>query len=434
MGNKLESAAAQDGSSRRFLNVLITVSVVAALGAAPSQYSLIGGEGRPHITPADLLIALAAVLWLLEVFLYRGFHDVALPPVSMIAYVIWAVIVSAVAIAADAHARLSAKEVLQLTGYFLVAAILFADTFRSASRLHIAVYVIMAAGSIVVIHGLIQGFRGPLLRTSTPDQIQAVCALFVNNHVLSAYLAVLTPFCVAILLLSGSTPLRVWATSLAVASLFLIFNGPLLLAAIVSAVAVGVLSGRRRAAAVIVATLALTMIVLPLASSGRGSHLVASVSFYSKWGREVILSYRYRRWQAGINIFRAHPFFGIGPGQFQEHVGKMKYHMLEDGMTPTPTPPENITASRQFVDNRYILTVAELGFPGLVLLLWIFAQSIRASITAYARAVDPLSKALFAGCLGITLAVLLGNVFTDFLVRGLALPLVFALTVPAREG
>ncbi len=106
--------------------------------------------------------------------------------------------------------------------------------------------------------------------------------------------------------------------------------------------------------------------------------------------------------------------------------------MLDDGMTPTPTPPEDVTISKKFIDNRYILTAAELGLPGLILLLSILILSCVRAVSAASSAGDPRMKAFLAGCFGIAAAASIGMVFTDFLVRGLALLLVFAVCAPCR--
>ena len=137
-----------------------------------------------------------------------------------------------------------------------------------------------------------------------------------------------------------------------------------------------------------------------------------------------------RRAQAGVNIFRAHPLTGVGPGMFQEHVGKQRYHMLDDGMTPTPTPPENLSEANKFVDNRYVLTAAELGLPGVILLLAALVCACGRALAGAAHARDVYVKGMLAGCAGVIVAAAIAGIFTDFLIRGLALLLVFAAAAP----
>ena len=89
-----------------------------------------------------------------------------------------------------------------------------------------------------------------------------------------------------------------------------------------------------------------------------------------------------------------------------------------------------MTISKTFVDNRYILTAAEMGLPGLFLLLGLFVLSGRRAIVAFFAAADEESRSLAAACFGMVLAASIGCVFTDFFVRGLAILLVFAFSAP----
>lgn len=419
-------------SQDRVLSKIVFILVLGVIAIAPAQYSFGGTDGIPHITPADLLVAAAFLVWLADVVISRRFRSVRFPPLELVLYVVWALAVSLITIFRGGRPGQPLKETAQLTVYFIIAAVLFADVLRNPGRIRWAMYVFLSGGTLVVIAGLVQGLRGPLLAAGPDESVHAIRALFVNNHVLSGYLAMLFPMCAAVLLYRPGRWMKIWAGALAAASLLLVFSGGLLLALIISTAAVAAVGRRKRTVCAVLSVLLLLMIALPFIPKGRGGQILGSVSLYTKWHNSAIVSYRYRRWQSGTNLFRSRPFLGVAPGMFQDHIGKQEYNMLDDGITPTPTPPEDVTISKKFIDNRYILTAAELGLPGLMLLLSILVLACRRALFAFAATDDPSLKAFMAGCFGIVAAVSVGAVFTDFLVRGLALILVFAVCVPCR--
>ena len=436
MGNTNGTGTTGEAKSR-ILNTIVLVLVLTAIAIAPSQYSFGGKSGTPYITPADIMMALAFVVWLVDVIAFRHFRSLRLLP-ELILYVAWTITASIIAIRrgalpglADLIAHPSLKETIQIAAYFVIAPILFADTFKTSGRLRAAGYAFMAGGAAVIALGLIQGLRAPLLEPGGPASAHAIRALFVNNHVLSAYLAMFVPMCVAVIFFWHNIWMKILAGLLAAAAVVLSFSGGGILALTVATLAVAAMRGRRHMAYVAFAALVMFSLAFSLLPRGRDGQIFNSVSIYTKWGKEAIVSYRYRRWQAGMNLFRAHPMTGVGHGMFQEHVSDPEYNMLDDGLTPTPTPPENVTISKKFIDNRYILTAAETGLPGLLILIMILFFGCRRALFAASDTTDPSLKAILAGCFGIVLAASVGIIFTDFLVRGLALPLVFAISVSA---
>jgi hypothetical protein len=64
---------------------------------------------------------------------------------------------------------------------------------------------------------------------------------------------------------------------------------------------------------------------------------------------------RYEAWATGVELFRNSPLFGVGAGQFVE------YHYLT-------------------AHNSFVLTMAELGFPGLVLFVCIIYITIKSLV------------------------------------------------------
>jgi O-antigen ligase len=70
---------------------------------------------------------------------------------------------------------------------------------------------------------------------------------------------------------------------------------------------------------------------------------------------DVSTQMRYEAWATGLDMFKQHPIFGVGPGQFGE------YHYLT-------------------AHNSFVLVMAELGFVGLFLFIAIIYVSIKSLV------------------------------------------------------
>jgi O-antigen ligase len=88
----------------------------------------------------------------------------------------------------------------------------------------------------------------------------------------------------------------------------------------------------------------------------------------------------------GMTLFSRHPVLGVGTDQFLEH-----------------------STLHQTAHNSYLLTGAELGFPGLVLWTGLLWASVKIPLTAMGRAplkkLRPLSMALVASFVGVATGI-----------------------------
>lgn len=99
---------------------------------------------------------------------------------------------------------------------------------------------------------------------------------------------------------------------------------------------------------------------------------------------DVSTQLRYEAWATGVELFRAHPVFGVGQGQFGQH------HFLT-------------------AHNSFVLTMAELGFVGLFLftaIVYLTFKSLIAGLRQLARtpgaeAAETWGMALLASFAGI---------------------------------
>ncbi|MCC7181508.1 MAG: O-antigen ligase family protein [Acidobacteria bacterium] len=75
---------------------------------------------------------------------------------------------------------------------------------------------------------------------------------------------------------------------------------------------------------------------------------------------------RINAWRAGAAMALAHPLLGVSAGHFPENFQRFK-------------PPDDDTAAWKTAHSIYFLTLGELGFPGLGVLLWILVSNFTAS-------------------------------------------------------
>jgi O-antigen ligase len=128
------------------------------------------------------------------------------------------------------------------------------------------------------------------------------------------------------------------------------------------------------------------------------------------------------RWDTAMEIFKKHPFLGIGPGGFG---GAVAYGIQAFGGL--------------YVDNYYFLTLSSYGFPGLAMFLFVLVSAIREAFKGLQNAISR-DRLLVAGLIGGMVAFMIHLVAENlwqitplvisfWLVAGLA----FALGKAKRE-
>ena len=133
---------------------------------------------------------------------------------------------------------------------------------------------------------------------------------------------------------------------------------------------------------------------------------------------------RYKDWQAAVNMMRARPWTGVGPGgyrnvtQFYEGQPKYPLDLVEDDG-----------------HGLYFVLGATAGLPAVALLLWLlFAVLARQMAAAFD---DPTPEGpwhgIALGAIGSIFSVLIGALFTEFLTigTGVLLGVVLGLAISA---
>jgi O-antigen ligase len=127
---------------------------------------------------------------------------------------------------------------------------------------------------------------------------------------------------------------------------------------------------------------------------------------------------RMAHWQTGLAMFEAHPFTGVGIGNFNVRFAQF-------AVNPA------FRVSEGHAHNYYINAAAETGIIGLTAYLWLILTGLWVSALAIRKSVDPFARAIGIGAVGVTVALLVHNVVEDLHVLnlGVQLSVVWALAI-----
>ncbi len=120
------------------------------------------------------------------------------------------------------------------------------------------------------------------------------------------------------------------------------------------------------------------------------------------------------------------PFLGVGPGRFNETVSS-EYGLLEKPSGDTDDVPAfNIDAAEPDTFNMYLVMCAEAGPLALIALLWAGFLFLGRNVREIGLCRDDFGKALALGAAGAVVGAAICGVFSNVLVRGVAMPFIFA--------
>ncbi len=114
--------------------------------------------------------------------------------------------------------------------------------------------------------------------------------------------------------------------------------------------------------------------------------------------------HRYVTFWTGVEMIKAHPWFGIGPEQIRRQF---------DAYVPTGIQRPLPVGYYGHLHNIYVQYAAERGIPGLALLLWMIGMTLFDCFRAIARAGRQRSQRLFLlhGTVAVIIGVLTGGLF-----------------------
>ena len=127
---------------------------------------------------------------------------------------------------------------------------------------------------------------------------------------------------------------------------------------------------------------------------------------------------RMAHWQTGLAMFDAHPFTGVGIGNFNARFAQF-------AVNPA------FTVSEGHAHNYYINVAAETGIIGLAAYLWLILTGLFVSIYAVRKSRNSFARAIGIGAVGVTVALMVHNVVENLHVLnlGVQLSVVWALAI-----
>ena len=387
-------------------------------------------EGGAHVTPGDALLAAVFLAWAATAVVTFRLAEIRWPILAVFVFL-------AAVLASVLHSqspRPGLRELLQLGAYFVGGWLVFGNCIDTRPRLKVAADLFSVVVAAVVLIALFQ------YKQRSGGLVFGVCGTFANRNTLGAFLAVSLPFVFALALYET----RLWgrfALMLTVGiGAAVTLSGGALIAIAAALLFVAAVKSRAALVGVLLAVLLAVTIVVPFLPPRHSETVVCSVRPFLDGnaldhGRKLdrrertVTAARYKRWDAAVRLIRRHlrpPFLGVGPGRFNEAVGS-EYGDVEKPEGDTDDVRGfNVTAAEPDTFNMYLVTAAESGPVALVALAWILFALLGGNVREHGRCGDDTGRALALGGAGAVVGAALCAVFSNVLVRGVAMPFIFA--------
>lgn len=411
----------------------VLIGVVLTVLAAPTQYSLRIPTGAAHtfadigVAPADVLLAVTAVVWGIGVLAQRRLGSLRWPPPA--AWIFLALCVPSVFWAGSRMRALA--ELAQYFAYFFVGYLVLVNVLATSKRRAAVVYALLVGLALNLGLAAWQYLAGQ-------SAVQVGGAL-ANRNLLGAYFCLLVPLASATDFFTGRVWLRLAGAILAVAPLFFIMAGGPFLALLVS---LGIIIGIRNfrmVPAYLAAVVVLVIFIFPALPRNNAVELSRSLFLYDEQatdeGHQV--ARRYLEWQAGLKsldsrqavhtdrgTYIRHMLLGQGLGVYEKEIGRLWGAM--------PDPKENVVEPDS--QNQYVVLAVSAGLPAALAFVWLLVTYARGGWSALSSASAPLDQALAAGTLAAMVAIGLAGFFTVAIARGVGLILVTLAATAAAAG
>ncbi len=252
------------------------------------------------------------------------------------------------------------QKMLKGIGLFFVAA----ETLRTRERLVAVVTATMIGAILVSADGLIQVMRGTDLFYGrvpgvTPGGFPRLAATFGHPNNFGAYAVTILPACVMMALPSMTLKRRWWSggvVGLLALCLVFTFSRPSVLAVAASITPFAIVRRAWKSLAALGVASVVGVACLP-------APIREWVASQPSWLHVIAQPLRFEIWQAGLNMIRAHPVFGIGVNLFVHNY--VQYRI----------PGDTLVAA--YGHNHYLQMAAEIGLVGLAIFLWLLACTAR---------------------------------------------------------
>ena len=371
-----------------------------------------------HVTPGDALLVVVFALWAAYVIFRRKLFEVRLPFLAVFALL--AVVLASV-IRSKAWGS-GMREFLQLGAYFVGGWLVFANCITTRRRLRAAVDLFSIVVAAIVVVALYQ-YRG-----AVKGNVFEVGGSFGNRNVLGAFLAISLPFVFALALYEK----RLWQR-------FTLSGGALIAIAVALLFVAGAKSQKALLGVLIATALALTLLPDTLYLPRHSDIVISSVNPYLSNNfldrrkgepepyEEPVVATRYKRWYAASRRIQdpAASLLGAGPGKYSQTVAAYYGSVEKPSGDTDHVPGFNIEADEPDTFNMYLVTCVEAGPLALVALIWVGVLFLGRNLRNHGKSGDEFGKALALGAAGALVGAAVCAVFSNILVRGVAMPFIF---------
>lgn len=419
------------------------------------------GVRLPHgLAPVDIAVAITALLFLVHFLMGNRVDALRALPIPGPLLVLWMAVSLLVALKLSpagkipfAGTKAGLLETAQVLEYLVVVVMLYALGPRDERSVRLLLLVMFAGLTAVMGYA---AFEYSQYRTEPGVLPFHVDGGLRNRNVFGAYLCILLPLMLGVGLRARTWGWLVWSALLCVAGLCLCTAGGLFIAVAAGLLIVCFLHRQWLLPVVALALVVLVSAILPRLPRDNAQLLYESAALYrptdragafahkadiasvrekldTKLTKLNVLSYserpvqpgdvpvvtaeetswiwqqRYKDWQAAVNMMRARPWTGVGPGgyrnvtQFYEGQPKYPLDLVEDDG-----------------HGLYFVLGATAGLPAVVLLVWLLLTVLAKHMAAMFEEPGPEGPwhGIALGAIGSVFAVLIGAFFTEFLTVG----------------
>lgn len=365
---------------------------------APTQWSVKIKDGF-YISPADITLALTAGVWLLDIIVKREWKAVRrLPPWSHTLFII-----CAGASMLTAPDKLPAvKELIQYIEYFIIGYIVFDLFIRKFPKATTLLLTLSGAALTGITLLAITQYINPEVENIS------VRGTFGNRNVLAGFFALSLPLLFASIIKTRSWVIKTLLLILLLAALSVNLSGASYAAIAVAIALIAACHGLKwflPAAALLIFWQSIVLPALP-----RENDLIhfRSIALYNEDGT---VERRYPEWQAAGSMILTNPVLGVGPGNYQKHIGRYYDNI------PRKTGP-----AEPDIQNLHLVIAASMGIPALLAFLAMFIAPFRIENTFPIK-----HRTLIQGAIGSLGAFAFTAAWHPLLVRGIGLPFVILL-------
>ncbi|PKK91706.1 MAG: hypothetical protein CVV64_03315 [Candidatus Wallbacteria bacterium HGW-Wallbacteria-1] len=417
-----------------FIEVLLVLTVLTspiAFSYDTTKMFMVAKE-----TLNQIFIMSTLVIWVSRMLISRDFKIVSTPlnvPVAIFA------LIHVLSISKAESTYLALRDFWRFANYFTLF-YLVVNNLKRPRRINMVVSIVVLTAAINAIYGMLQAAGiDPLFQVRETGRGK-IFGFFGNPNFLAGYLNICLPICVATLFLPkrGYRILGLVATPFVIMGLAVTMTRSAWIAFTISTLfflALTFRSGTIPWRRIIIGVMGFIGAFVLVWTSVRGFNtrvLSADVSRVSERvltmgdTRQFNARQRFMMWKMCLLMVRQNPFMGVGIGNFKHVFFGYQEKWFASHLTTVQEPGvgEVISGDRLYdwykdvavspirAHNEYLQMAAEMGFPGLMVFIWILVIFFRRGFRVLEVITDQHARVLYSGIMASILGVLISSIFS----------------------